>query len=265
MLLTKILDFFNAFQITPFNKSKKYYTINLRLYYDNKKERKIMKSTIKMIIFLIIFALCLSGCSFYNTSSSPSLSSQSEKTPSQITLESSFSSSVPVAIETYETEYIYLQQNVADNTIAYGILSYNNLSLVSDIERLIWLVIRGFHNSGYTYKETSEIPEIVESDVLQSKVNDFGKGDIEGVCPTLIRIVYKEHSPKGTPAGGTPSNYKDIVLFVDSQNSDNMIFARQVLENPGTWEVFEIKDFGKWLEAEMDMIYRNYFSEYYRD
>lgn len=196
-----------------------------------------------------------------STESSLSLSSDSSANND---LESQFSSSIPVTVETYDIECVYLQQNVSDNMVAYGVLT-SEPSIVSDIEELIWLVMRGFHNSGYAYKKTAELPEIAESESLQSQINDSDKGDIEGTRPTLIRIVYKEHSPKGTPAGGAPSNYKDIVLFVDSQNSDNMIFARQVLDQPGTWETFEVEGFGQWLEAEMDMIYRNYFSEYYRD
>ncbi len=72
----------------------------------------------------------------------------------------------------------------------------------------------------------------------------------------MVWVQYQNYSLTGTPRGSARPQYKDVVLFVSAQNPENMVLARQPIDESGKWEVFELEGFGGWLCCEMDMIYR---------
>lgn len=72
---------------------------------------------------------------------------------------------------------------------------------------------------------------------------------------TWMRLHYANFSPLGRLAGGTPAQNKDILIFVDREKPEDLLFAWQHLEDENLWSVFRVPGYGDWLEAELRLFF----------
>lgn len=128
----------------------------------------------------------------------------------------------------------------------------NNEGIVQDIENLLWIVPRGgagIDEPGID-KDISELPVINEiNNVINSNYTTNEKNNKY----TWIRLVYDPYTPK---EGENAANHKDIILYVDPDNTSNVIFGIQNPEKESQWNITALPGYGEWLRKEIDILLR---------
>ena len=121
--------------------------------------------------------------------------------------------------------------------------------IISDVEALAWIAPRG---GAGIISESREIKENENDYITQSNILLSSETD---VCPndsleTWIRIV---RTPVPAQTGTTEFGYKDIIVY---KQDDNACLAVQSSENQGVWTLWELPQYGVWLEKEVAIFIR---------
>lgn len=125
----------------------------------------------------------------------------------------------------------------------------NITGMIRDIEALAWIAPRG--GAGIV-SEGREIKEIENEYITQSNLFLSNETDAysDDSSQTWIRIV---RTPVPAQTGTTESGYKDIIVY---KQDDNACLAVQSSENQGVWTLWELPQYGVWLEKEAAIFMR---------
>lgn len=121
--------------------------------------------------------------------------------------------------------------------------------IISDVEALAWIAPRGgagIISEGKEIKE-NENEYITQSNILLSNETDIYPNDS---LETWIRIV---RTPVPAQTGTTESGYKDIIVY---KEEDNACLAVQSSKNRRVWTLWELPQYGVWLEKEVAIFIR---------
>lgn len=146
-------------------------------------------------------------------------------------------------------------QGICQNLLAENIV---DTGLYNDMEALMWLVPRGALNEISTVEpEQKELENAYISESSEtfreysSQTEEEWYFDFEGE-QTWIRLNYQPYTP---PEGVNTISHEDILFYVDGEN---LYFAVQDVNDAELWKVTEIRDYGSWLQREIQMFIRLY-------
>lgn len=125
----------------------------------------------------------------------------------------------------------------------------NITGIIRDIEALAWIAPRGGAGIISEGREIKEIENeyITRSNIFLSNETDIGPNDSS---ETWIRVV---RSSVPVQTGTAESGYKDIIVY---KQDDNACLAVQSSENRGVWTLWELPQYGVWLEKEAAIFMR---------
>ena len=131
----------------------------------------------------------------------------------------------------------------------FGKEAENITGIIKDIESLVWIAPRG--GAGIV-SEGKEIQELENEYIIQSNVF---LTDEENICQSIssetwVRLIRK---PVSDQVGTTESAYKDIIIY---RQNDNVCLAVQSSENLTKWTLWELPQYGVWLEKEVAIFMR---------
>lgn len=100
------------------------------------------------------------------------------------------------------------------------------------------------------------------SDFFALEQSEQGNDFIDGYCQVetdeiWVRLHYDNFSPTGSPAGGNPPDKKDIVVFVDTLNSNDAFLALQHIDDSSLWTLYRLPNYGIWLSTEIRLYMAN--------
>ena len=128
-------------------------------------------------------------------------------------------------------------------------------NIVNDIDTLLWIVPRG--GAGISDEGKSVLEKdnsiILESEgclnQYQSSKNEDWYGNTDGKN-LWIRVINVPYFPE---EGVNELGHKDIMIY---QEGKDAYFALQDPENLEMWTIWQLPDYGVWLEKEIDMYLR---------
>lgn len=131
----------------------------------------------------------------------------------------------------------------------FGIEAENITGIINDVEALAWIAPRG---GAGIISEGKEIEEIENEYIIQSNafLLDENYSNQSTSSETWIRVVRK---PVSAQVGTTESAYKDIIIY---RQNDNSYLAVQSSENLTMWTLWELPQYGVWLEKEVAIFMR---------
>lgn len=131
------------------------------------------------------------------------------------------------------------------------------LNLLEDIRNLMWIAPRG--GAGITGEtvsaEANALPVVSESEMAVEQSEELWYKETAS-SNTWIRLFYTAYMPEeGVNAWG----HYDILLCVDTENSNDALLMIQDPQLESTWKVVRLPQYGQWLSCEIDMLLRLYF------
>lgn len=131
----------------------------------------------------------------------------------------------------------------------FGIEAEGITGIIKDVEALAWIAPRG--GAGIV-SESKEIKEFENEYVIQSNtfLTDENCLYQNNSFETWIRVVRK---PVSAQVGTTESAYKDIIIY---RQNDNAYLAVQSSENLEMWTLWELPQYGVWIEKEVAIFMR---------
>jgi len=124
--------------------------------------------------------------------------------------------------------------------------------IVLDIQSLLFIVPRG--GAGITdigiEKDSSELSVINTSDNFIKKHLNADTADKKY---TYIRLICDSYIPK---EGENAIRYKDIIIYLQPDNSNDAIFAIQDPVKQSKWTITTLVGYGDWLTKEIDILLR---------
>lgn len=125
----------------------------------------------------------------------------------------------------------------------------NITGIIRDIEALAWIAPRGGAGIVSEGREIKEIENeyITQSNIFLSNKTNVCQNDSSEIWIRVVRI------PVPAQAGTTESGYKDIIVY---KQDDNAWLAAQSSENREVWTLWELPQYGVWLEKEVAIFMR---------
>ncbi len=114
--------------------------------------------------------------------------------------------------------------------------------LVTDIQNIRWIAIRGGAGIEPIEKEVADLGIVRESE----KDNATGKG-------LWVRFYYESYKPA---QGMNDPGHKDIIVYTDRENVADAFLGIQNPDHQEKWDIFVLPGYGPWLQKEIDVLLR---------
>jgi hypothetical protein len=155
-------------------------------------------------------------------------------------------------------EYIVIQRSNDGTQIGFKndskdrLFTESTFAIVSDISNLSWIAIRG--GSGFDFsvqkKDANQIPIVLESNSIKTQNESMWINSNIKSGNNWIRLYYQQ----GEATNGN-SLYKDVIMFLDPNNSKDAILGLQSIKD-NKWEIVDLPNYGDWLMIEINMFIR---------